>query len=144
MLFVRWVQRLLPPHRILSVCHVLAARSMEKQPASYMHENWQSGPAAACEPFEFWKPRPTSAAASTTPPTLCFSKCPPLPTNTIPVFQYPSVPPISCFSKCSPAGCHRRPLSTVKIVYEVTTGCTNTACHDTGPNCLRFTTSTFT
>ena len=44
MLFVRWVQRL-PPHRILSVCHVLAARSMEKQPASYMHENWQSGPA---------------------------------------------------------------------------------------------------
>ena len=40
---------------------------MEKQPASYMHENWQSGPGAACEPFEFWKPRPTSAAASTTP-----------------------------------------------------------------------------
>ena len=43
-----------PPHRILSVCHVLAARSMEKQPASYMHENWQSGPS----PFEFWKPVP--------------------------------------------------------------------------------------
>ena len=122
MVFVRWLHSSSPPHRILSVCHVLAGRSMEKQPASYMHENWQSGLGAACEPFEFWKPRPTSAAASTTPPTLCFSKCPPLPTDTLPLFQYPSVPPISCFSKCPPAGCHRRPLSTVKIVYEVTTG----------------------
>ena len=64
---------------------------MEKQPASYMHENWQSGLGAACEPFEFWKPRPTSAAASTTPPTLCFSKCPPLPTSTIRIFQYSSI-----------------------------------------------------
>ena len=144
MVFVRWLHSSSPPHRILSVCHVLAGRSMEKQPASYMHENWQSGPGAACEPFEFWKPRPTSAAASTTPPTLCFSKCPPLPTYTIPVFQYPSVPPISCFSKCPPAGCHRRPLSTVKIVYEVTTGCTNSWCHDCAQLAAGFTTSAFT
>ena len=93
-----------PPHRILSVCHVLAARSMEKQPASYMHENWQSGPS----PFEFWKPVPA------------------LPT--VELLPVPRPPHSQCFP--SPKITARRPLSTVKIVYEVTTGCTNSWCHD--------------